>query len=78
MIQDPGVNPDLPMFAAKIAIYDSVLSQPAPLNFILHFVFTILSYTVDPVFYGLHLVLIANINTTCKFVIKSVTYRFAQ
>ena len=78
MIQDPGVNPDTPFAALKIAVYDSVLSQPAPLNFILHFVFTILSKTVNPVFYGLHLVLIVNINTTCKFVIKSVTYRLPQ
>ena len=56
MIQDPGVNPDTPLNATKIAVYDAVLQQPAPLNFLLHFVFTILSYLVDPVFYGLHLV----------------------
>jgi hypothetical protein len=37
-----------------------------------------LSYTIDPVFYALHLLLIVNIMTTCKFVVKSVTYRFGQ
>jgi len=75
---DPGVNPDTPLNAVKIALYHSVMLQEAPLNFILHFVFTILSYAVDPVFYGFHLILIVNIMTTCKFVVKSVTYRIGQ
>jgi hypothetical protein len=37
MIQDPGINPDTPVNFLKISIYDSIISQPAPLNFILHF-----------------------------------------
>lgn len=78
MIQDPGVNPDLPLATLKISVYDAVLSQPAPLNFLCHFVFTILTYLGYPLFYGLHLVLIVNFNKTCNFVLKSVTYRLKQ
>lgn len=52
--------------------------QDAALNFILHFLFVILSFTVAPFFFSLHLILIINISQTAKYVVKSITYRFSQ
>lgn len=48
------------------------------MNFILHFLFVVLSYTTDPVFFSLHLLLFINISQTAKYVVKSITYRFPQ
>lgn len=78
MIKDPGMDPDTTKNWIQICIFASIIYQDAALNFILHFFFVILSYKVDPVFFGLHLLLIINIMQTAKYVVKSITYRFPQ
>lgn len=52
LIKDPDMNPNLIGNWLSIAIYKSILCQPAALNFSLHFIFTILSYTTAPVFFS--------------------------
>jgi len=77
-VRDPGIDPDSGFSWLRISLFHSILFQDNALNFILHFFFIVLSFTVAPVFFSLHLLLIINISQTAKYVVKSITYRFSQ
>jgi hypothetical protein len=61
-----------------IGLKKSLLEQPFPMSYMLHMLFTVLGLTYSPIFYTFNLLLIINISTTTKFVLKAILLHIDQ
>jgi hypothetical protein len=77
--KNPGVTTPLNLYnKAELAITWAFFESTAPLNLLFHAIFGITAIFTSPFFTSLHLLLLFNISTTAKYVIRSATAHLNQ
>lgn len=78
-MKNPGIAVPLKVYhRTKLAVFWVFFASTAPVNFLFHAVFAITAAFTNPFFTSLHLLLLFNISTTAKYVIRSATAHFNQ
>ena len=79
IFENPGVDPDTFINKCTINIYQAIMGSITPINMGLHLIFTLIGISAPYyLFITFNLLLVVNISTTSRFVVKSITLHADQ